>query len=100
MNQVVFVEMIHGKEEVYHTSPDGVLLQLSQLTLLLETAMAQLELLIQSCFLLPAMIEPYKVAMRRKELVLPDLFQLPCSIRGSFVHLPSDLHGVQLAVLL
>jgi len=56
VNQVVLVEMIDSKEEVYHTFPDGVLLQLSQLTLLLETAMAQLELLIESCFFLPAMI--------------------------------------------
>ena len=45
------------------------------------------------------MVEPDQVAVRRQELVLPHLLQLPGSVTLTLVHLLGDLDSVQFSIL-
>ena len=65
---------------------------------ILQAGAAELELLVEPGRLLPAVVEPHQVAVRRQELVLPHLLQLPHSVTRTLVHLPGNLHRIQTVV--
>ena len=92
------VKVLEGEEEIHHVGPGHRLTQAAVLSEVLQTGAAELKLLVQPGRLLPAVVEPHQVAVRRQELVLPHLLQLPHSVTRTLVHLPGNLHRIQTVV--
>ena len=98
VDEVMVVQVLEGEEEIHHVGPGHGLTEAPILGEILQAGAAELELLVETGRLLPAVVEPHQVTVGRQELVFPHLLQFPHSVALPFVHLPGNLHGVQTVV--
>ena len=95
MDEIMVVKVLEGEEKIHHVGPGDGLAQPTALSEVLQAGAAELELLVEPCCLLPAVVEPHQVAVRGQELMFPHLLQLPHSVARPLVHLPGNLHCIQ-----